>query len=163
MRDARFEARYAHKQLKRTVKDDEVFCFYGEWDENEEDFPVREHHSKCKQYPEYGTGCANGWNEIKGATHDNGINIDVYKELDDACADPGEEVILYEAPGPDGVFDGRAEHPQGKQVEKNMSQAAVQEHVGNQLPNVELKWVAGQHVYPGWQRVQREICVDDAK
>ena len=53
-------------------------------------------------------------------------------------ADAGDEVELQEVPRAPDPLELGAEHPERQHVEQDVEQAAVQEHVGGELPDLEL-------------------------
>ena len=54
--------------------------------------------------------------------------------VDQAGADHADQVVGQETPRPPEYLEVAAEHPQAEHVEGDVSQAAVEEPVGQQLP-----------------------------
>ena len=57
----------------------------------------------------------------------------------DPGADPGEEVVLEEPLRPPEILQLGSEHPESEHVEEDVHEAAVQEHVGDELPDPALQ------------------------
>ena len=55
-----------------------------------------------------------------------------------ACTDAGDEIELQEILRPPDAFELGTEHPQRQHVEHNVKDPAVQEHVGDELPDPEI-------------------------
>ena len=66
----------------------------------------------------------------------------MHEFLYEACAESADDVVDEEASGGHGLLHDASEHPYGEHVEEEVLPAGVHEHVGEELPGLE---VAGQH------------------
>ena len=57
--------------------------------------------------------------------------------LDESCPDAAYHVVEQEPLRPPYLLEDASEHPHGKHVEKHVQEAAVHEHVGDELCGVE--------------------------
>ena len=48
------------------------------------------------------------------------------------------EVVGEESAGANGAFDNATEHPECKHIEEKVAQSAVEEHISDRLPKVEI-------------------------
>ena len=88
------------------------------------------HHAEREQQTEHAARGAHGGIDAPGEEMDD-------QQLGDGRTDDVGEVVEDERPGSEQLLDRATEHPQGQHVEQQMGQAAVQETVGDHLPDGE--------------------------
>jgi hypothetical protein len=67
------------------------------------------------------------------------INLEVDNNIMYKCGtNTGYKVINKQSFSAPYVFDGTTEHPEGKHIEKDMSEVAVHEHVSKYLPYMKI-------------------------
>src|SRR5690625_2485792 len=117
----------AEDQLQYPEADDEGPGGHGQ-EEVEIDFFVRIEHAEGEQHAEDCTRGADGRIEAAGKQR--------HDKVSEGCGNRADEVIEEETVTPEGGLDDAAEHPQHEHVDENVPHAAVQECIGDVLPDV---------------------------
>lgn len=107
---------------------------------------VGEAHSESQQYSEYGPGGSDGYDLVdivlygeRGVFLQVGINFPSDDSgLDQSRTYSGDQIIGQEPLAAPEVFESVTEHPEGEHVEEKVRKIAVHEHIGQELPRIEI-------------------------
>lgn len=131
--DACPQAGHAEKELEAAKDKDKIARLHGDGRKEEHHLTVGKEHAECEKDTESSAGGSNG--RIGIATGAKGHGAD--GQLDEARAHHAKEVVGEEALRAPAQFDFPAEHPESQHIEENVSEVAVKETVGENLPWVE--------------------------
>ena len=125
------------KKFQHTVQQNKIFCLDRD-EEKQEKLGVGIEYTEGQQEAENGAGSADCGGKISRPRKNQINDIDGY-----ACADTGEKIVKEEAPASPFLFNGNAENEKGVHVEKDVGETSVKEHVGDDLPQVQIVGHAG--------------------
>ena len=108
---------------------DEVFCFHGDHEREDEQFPV---------WIGQAVGQQDAVDGAAGAHHGDG-GVQPEEHRDQPGAGTGEEIVAEEGRAAPLTLQHRAKHPQDEHVHGHVPEAGVQEHVGEGLPEHEAR------------------------
>ena len=61
------------------------------------------------------------------------------KFLTKACADTTDDVVNQKLTLPHRLLDDASKHPKGKHIEKHVAPRSMEEHIGEELPDFEIR------------------------
>ena len=155
MRHSALRSRNTERQLEQTVSDYEILGFDRNGRDQQHNHRIGIHHAESEQHAEYGTRCTDGHHIGPGCDHTLHIgghrthlmcrslqpaDLDpAHAHLQQTRTDTGNHIIDQETLAAHVVFERAPEHPQREHIHEQVRDAAVQEHVRNELVEPEIR------------------------
>lgn len=139
--------REAREEFDQSVQNNEHARTYRHRDEQDEHAHIREEPRESKKDAEDGSRGADGDNAVGELASDveiistqRGLELDSPNRLLNECGTYACDQIIYKEPAAaPTLLDGGREHEHGEHVAENMREIGVHEHVGQRLPEAELR------------------------
>jgi len=122
-------------QFDDGVSDDEVFSLDGDGQGEDEDALLGQQIAESEQDAVDRTGSADDAH-VEGQSREQHL-ARLCQLLSEGRAESAYHIKDKELLGPQNLLQHASEHPQGEHIEEDVFQAAVHEHVGEWLPEVE--------------------------